>query len=52
MEAGNEEDINKMHYYVREFNQLLILGDTLYRSNMYIIEFVKTRENITFSAEE
>jgi hypothetical protein len=52
MEARNEEDINKMQEHISRFNQLLTLRDTLYRSNFNIVEFVKTRENITISTEE
>jgi hypothetical protein len=41
-----------IHDHRDEFNQLLILRDTLYRSNFKIMELVKTRENITISREE
>jgi hypothetical protein len=52
MEAGNEEDINKMQKYISNFNQLLIFRDTLYKSNFNIVEFVKIMEKIAISAEE
>jgi hypothetical protein len=47
-----DDEISKMHDYLSKFNQLLILKDTLYKNNFNIVEFIKTRENITISTDE